>query len=83
MYWMYILQLNNGSYYIGSTNNLKLRIHYHNYGRVRFTKKSLPCVLKYYEVFSSRSEAQKREYQIKSWKKRKAVERLIKYGPIV
>lgn len=36
---MYILQLNNGSYYVGSTNNLKQRIRCHNSGKVR-------CVLK-------------------------------------
>jgi len=34
-------------------------------------------MLLYTEEFATRSEALKREYQIKSWKKRAAIERLL------
>ncbi len=36
----------------------------------------------YIEKFETRSEAQTREYQIKKWKSRKAIERLIINTPL-
>jgi len=74
---MYILQLRNNSYYVGSTNNIQSRIVEHQQGKVRSTKNNLPFILKYTENFKTRGEAQSREYQVKKWKSRKAVERLI------
>lgn len=78
MYWTYILKLSDKSYYTGSTNNLKNRLEYHNKGKVRSTKNKLPFVLKFSEKFDSRSKARKRELQIKNWKSRVAIERLLK-----
>ena len=77
MYNLYILKLNNGSYYIGSTEDLDKRIDLHQKGRVKSTKGSLPVELVYSEEYNTRSEAQKREYQVKKWKSRRAIERLI------
>ncbi len=76
-YNLYILKLVDNSYYIGSTNDLKKRLNYHEKGRVRSTKGKLPFELIYTEEYDNRSEAQSREYQIKKWKSRKAIERLI------
>ena len=78
MYHLYILHLSNGSYYIGSTSDLTKRLAEHAGGRVRSTKKFLPCGLIYCEPYSDRSRAQGREYQIKKWKSRAAIERLLK-----
>ncbi|HOR02092.1 MAG TPA: GIY-YIG nuclease family protein [Candidatus Woesebacteria bacterium] len=79
MPYTYILaSVKDNSYYIGSTNNLKNRIEYHNEGRSKYTKLKKPWNLIYFEEFSSLSLARKREKQIKSWKSREAIERLIK-----
>ena len=77
MYKIYILRLSNGSYYVGSTGNLESRLKAHLSKKVFSTKNKLPLMLLYTEEFATRSEALKREYQIKSWKKRAAIERLL------
>ena len=78
MYNLYILRLRDGSYYVGSTKDLKSRLVYHQAKKVKSTKNKLPFVLLYTEDYISRSEAQTREYQIKKWKSREAIERLFK-----
>ena len=78
MFYIYILhsQLNN-KYYIGSTQNTEERLIRHNSGRSKATKTGIPWIIVYTETYSSRSEALKREYQIKSWKSRVMIEKLI------
>ena len=77
MYHVYILQLSDRSCYIGSTADLVKRKTEHEMGKVFSTKSKLPCTLLFTEQYLNRSEAQSREYQIKKWKSRKAIERLI------
>jgi putative endonuclease len=61
-YYSYVLRsLRNGTLYKGSTENLDKRLFYHNQGKVKFTSKYTPWELVIFEVFSSRSEAIKRE----------------------
>ncbi len=74
----YILKLKDNSYYVGSTSNLTQRLENHSKGGVKSTKNKLPYTLIYTENYESRGEAQSREYQIKKWKKRSAIERLLK-----
>ncbi|MEK7552976.1 MAG: GIY-YIG nuclease family protein [Patescibacteria group bacterium] len=78
MYHVYILKLKDNSYYVGSSGNLEQRLFSHERGRVRSTKNKLPFRLIHKESYDGRSEAQTREYQIKGWKSRAAIERLIK-----
>lgn len=79
MFCTYILQSRlSGEYYIGSCCDLKVRLREHNNGKVRSTKSFVPWEVAYTEIFNSRKEAVARERQIKSWKSRKAIERLIK-----
>ncbi len=69
MYKVYILQsLKNGSYYIGHTNDVEDRLKRHNNGRVLYTKKFIPWKLVYFEEYNTKSEAFKREMEIKSFK---------------
>ncbi len=75
---LYILKLKNNSYYVGSTGNLTQRLKSHLNGDVKSTKHKLPFILMYTESYDTKSEAQKREYQIKRWKKRLAIEKLFK-----
>jgi len=79
MFYTYILKsLNNNSYYVGSCKDINERFNLHNKGLVKSTRKYIPWKLMYKEEFKTLSEAIKREMQIKSWKKRIAIERLFK-----
>lgn len=82
-YYQYILESETGSYYVGSTNNLMKRLAYHNSGKVQSTKNNRTWEMIYSEKFDTLSEARKRERQIKNWKSRSAIERVVKKGPIV
>lgn len=84
MFFTYILQSEkDGTYYVGSTNNLEQRIRRHNSGGSRYTKSKTPWKIVYKEVYDTLSEAKKREYYIKSLKSKIAIEKLINNGPIV
>lgn len=78
MAFAYILLTAKNTYYIGSANDLQNRLDRHQSGQVKSTKNKLPIKLVYAEEFKTRSEAQKQEYRIKSWKNKKLIESLIK-----
>jgi len=83
MFHTYILKSKiNNNYYIGSCNDLSKRIKLHNSGLVRSTKRYLPWTLIYSENFENLSSARKREGQIKSWKSRKMIKKLIEHYKI-
>ena len=66
MNYTYIVQCSDGSLYTGWTNNIEKRINDHNSGRgAKYTKSRLPVVLAYYEVFKTKEEAMRREWEIK------------------
>lgn len=66
MYYIYVLKsLLNGDMYIGYSTNLKIRFGAHNYGKVKSTKAYRPWVLVYYEAYRAKSDATKREKQLK------------------
>ncbi len=76
---IYILKsLKDGSYYVGSTNNLEDRFKRHNEGRVASTKPRRPWKLVYSEEHPDRPSAVKRENEIKTHKRRAFIETLIK-----
>ena len=78
MFYCYILYSEKiDKYYIGSTGNLEGRLQRHNTSNHGFTSTGKPWELKYYESFETKSEALKRELQIKKWKNRKMLEELI------
>ena len=79
MYYVYILKsLKDNRYYIGSTSNVEKRLAFHNSGRQRSTKSRIPFVLVYTEEYNDRSQAEKREKQIKSFKGGEAFKALLK-----
>ena len=79
----YVLQSEKSKrYYIGSTDHIEARLIQHNKGYSRYTKGKGPFNLVYSEQYSTRSEAKKREYYLKSLKSRIAIAKLIK-GAIV
>ena len=79
VYFVYILQSEkDDSYYIGHTEDLEDRLNRHNHGRSSYTKAKAPWKLIYQEEFSSRSEASKREREIKEKKNRAYIEQLVR-----
>lgn len=82
MFIVYILRsIKNNSYYVGSTNNIERRLVEHNRGKSRYTKAALPWVLVYEEPYDTLAEARRREKEIKNWKKRDKIEKLIIMAP--
>ncbi|MBN2189134.1 MAG: GIY-YIG nuclease family protein [Chitinispirillaceae bacterium] len=81
MFSVYILYSKTADrYYVGHSANVKSRLSHHN-ASLRFgeyTRKNGPWTLVYEERdFHSRSEAMRREREIKGWKSRKKIEKLI------
>ncbi|MBN1927891.1 MAG: GIY-YIG nuclease family protein [Prolixibacteraceae bacterium] len=76
---MYILKsLKDNRHYIGSTSNVEKRLAFHNSGSQRSTKSRIPFILIYTEEYNDRSQAEKREKQIKSFKGGEAFKVLLK-----
>jgi len=75
MYYIYIAECSDGTLYTGYTVNLEKRIQTHNEGKgAKYTRGRTPIVLKYYEEFNSKSDALKRESEIKSLSKIKKID---------
>lgn len=75
--YTYILICSDKTYYCGWTNNLEKRVEIHKSGKgAKYTRSRLPVELVYYETFISKSDAMKREIEIKSMTK-KQKEKLI------
>jgi putative endonuclease len=81
MFKVYILfsqKLNR--YYIGFTgDDLAVRIRKHNSNHKGYTGKTIDWKLVYSDEFSLKSDAIKREKEIKSWKSRGRIEKLIEH----
>jgi len=83
-YFVYILRTSKNTLYIGQTNNLKRRLEEHKKDKLRSAKylRYFPLFsLVYKEVYSDRTMAMKREYQLKNWPRSKK-EALIRGGGI-
>ncbi len=72
MAWMYILRCTDGSYYVGSTTDLRLRVAEHQEGiGSRHTAVRRPVELVYACEFAGVQEAYERENQVKHWSRAK------------
>ena len=70
--YMYILECCDGSYYVGSTNNLEKRLEEHQSGQgSKWTKGHLPVKLVYQEEFDRIDKAFEREKQVQGWSRAK------------
>jgi len=71
-YYVYILKCSDQSYYVGSTSDIAKRLATHNAGKgASWTAKRLPVRLAYQEQYESKSDAIKREQQLKGWSRAK------------
>jgi putative endonuclease len=78
MYYVYVIKsLKDQKYYIGSTSDVEKRLSFHNSGLQRSTKNRTPFILVYQENLMNKSDALKREKQIKAYKGGEAFKRLI------
>ncbi len=77
-FFVYILQNESGAFYIGQTNNLLDRLRRHNENRGKATRTKGPWSVVYQEIFLTRTEAVKREREIKARKSREYIYRLVR-----
>jgi putative endonuclease len=67
-FWTYMLHCGDGTFYVGHTDNLDVRIAQHLSGEMRgYTSTRHPLTLVWSDEFSSRYEALAAERQIKGW----------------
>ena len=77
-FYVYILQSETtGRYYVGQTKHLEERLAYHQGNYSKALKNRGPWVLRYWETYSTRSEAVRREQSIKRHKDRRCIEALV------
>ncbi|HTF05557.1 MAG TPA: GIY-YIG nuclease family protein [Bacteroidia bacterium] len=77
-FYVYILySKSKDKYYTGQTQNLSERLTFHESGMSPYTSSAQDWMLVYSEEFSTRSEAIKRENEIKRKKSRKYIEWMI------
>lgn len=69
----YMLRCANGQYYVGSTDNMALRMQEHETGLkgALFSKAHRPVTLVFTQEFATREEAYAREKQLKGWSRAK------------
>jgi putative endonuclease len=80
MWYVYILLCSDTSFYTGISNNPQKRFLEHKNGKGgKYTRSHKPVKIVYTEVFSTKSEALKRELVIKGWSRKKK-EHLISLG---
>lgn len=81
MNYVYIVKCRDDSLYTGWTNNLEKRLKAHNDGKAsKYTSMRLPVTLLYFETYSTKKEALKREYEIKQYSRKQKLE-LIRKNP--
>lgn len=64
--YVYILRCSDNTYYTGYTNDLEKRVETHNLKKgAKYTRARTPVSLVYFERLETKSEALKRECEIK------------------
>jgi len=79
LYYVYILETiaknNKKRFYTGYTNNLNRRLQEHKKGTgAKFCRGKKSIRLKYFQTFSERSGAMKRELEIKTFTRKQKIE---------
>ena len=78
MYFVYIIfSPSRNKFYVGSSSDPEGRLQKHNTNHVGFTGKTGDWEMKFREDFVDKDHALKREKQIKGWKSRLMIEKLI------
>lgn len=71
-YYVYIVRCDDNTLYTGITTELERRVYEHNYTNkgAKYTRSRRPVELVYFEDALNRSEACRREYEIKKMSRR-------------
>jgi predicted GIY-YIG superfamily endonuclease len=77
-WYVYILEMNNSKYYVGSTKNIENRLIEHQRWESKSTRNKLPIKLLYYKKYVNLIEAIHMETKLKKWKSRKMIEKFMK-----
>lgn len=82
-YFIYILLCADQTLYVGYTTDLEKRLVTHNTSKTgaHYTKIRRPVKLVYSEKFATLSEALKREYEIKSFSRKKKLDLIHRGNP--
>jgi putative endonuclease len=77
MYILYILLCSDDSLYTGITNDLEKRIETHKSGKgSKYVRSRIPFKLIYKEELPDKSQALKREIEVKSWSREEKIREL-------
>ena len=69
LWFCYLARCRDGSLYAGVATDLQRRIAEHNAGRgARYTRSRRPVTLVWWERWATRSEALKREAEVRRWR---------------
>jgi tRNA/rRNA methyltransferase len=67
-FWAYMLRCADGTYYVGQTEDLAVRLYQHQSGAIDgYTSKRRPVELVWSEVFAERAQAKEAERIVKGW----------------
>ncbi len=81
MFYVYILQsLSTKRFYVGQCDHLIERFNEHQNGYNKSTRNRGPWWMPYYEIYDTRSQAVKRESQIKRKKSAKSIRAIIDHN---
>ena len=79
-WFVYILRCADNSLYTGLTNDLDQRLEKHNLGKgAKYTRSRLPVEIVYSEKLASKSDALKRECQIKKMKRAEKMQLILEF----
>ncbi|WP_125761148.1 GIY-YIG nuclease family protein [Companilactobacillus hulinensis] len=71
-YYVYILLCSDKTFYIGTSNDVEKRVATHNAGKgAKYTKTRRPVKLMYFENLHDKSEALRREIELKKYSRAK------------
>ena len=74
-HYIYIVKCKDGSLYTGYAKDVTQRVAKHNNGQgAKYTKIRRPVQLVYQEMFATKPEALKREYEIKTYTRQQKLE---------
>ncbi len=77
MWFVYVLLCQDGSLYTGISPDPEKRFEQHLSGKgAKYTRSHKPVKIVYQEKFKSRSEALKREAEIKGWRRERKIREL-------
>lgn len=70
-WFVYFLRCNDNSLYAGITTDINRRLHQHNHTKLgaKYTRAKRPVSLAFIETATNKSEASKREYQLRKLSK--------------